>query len=78
MQPVFDVVDLMKYEVGCHQPLVPGRGEPPRLFDDARPTQSVGLDAEVEDLFGRREAVLEVDSVNVANLLAEPDIEGIL
>jgi hypothetical protein len=43
-----------------------------------RLTQNLGLDTDVEDLLRRREAVLEVDSANVAHLLAESDIEGIL
>jgi len=40
--------------------------------------QSLGRSAEVKDLLVRRGGVLEVDPVNIAHLLAEPHVEGVL
>ena len=64
LDDLLDILDLEVYEMCCHQPLLPSRSEIRWLSDRVRLTQRLGLDTEVEDLFRRRKAVLEVDSVN--------------
>jgi hypothetical protein len=74
MQPAFDVVDLMEYEVCCHELLLPRRTA---CLMSSNTAAARGLDAgpEVEYLLGRRKGVLEVDPVNVAHLLLSPPSE---